>query len=592
MIGAFDGRDRKGIRVPTMLPFEGAARGEDMMRGNLMPRRLSAVIVGYLPVALLMLLPVVLGSRYIADGTFRYSDEVTHAMDGAFVRDAVVDLPLSISDPFDYAADYYAHYPALGIPFYYPPFFALVEAALFGIFGIHIVVARMTVIAFAVFGVLMAYLLLKLIAGKPAALLGAGLFIALPEVVYWTRQVMLEVPTVAMMLASCYFFYRYAELRHRPSALWAGMCTVGAVLTKQPALFIIPAFAAYLCVRRRWDLFREWQFWMAATIIAAALVPYFWFTFQYANLLVAGRGIGIPAFLDGTPFLVLKSWGRTLSWPLLAATLLAGIGAIAWKDFRRRMPGVWLLGFAVVFFLAESAYLRMADPRGAVLVAPFLVGCIPILLAGAGMLKRPVVVAGGVIVILAFASYSYVQGQPVVRGYEEAAEFIVRQNGSGPFLLYEGYKDRDLCFFARQHDDERKAYFLRGSKMLYACASEKRYSYQEVVVTDEALLEFIQRYGIRVIAVEDRDVVGTEPGKRLRVLLRESSQFDLAGSFPISAPGTGLDGLKIQVYVSRNPRLEPEAATLTIPLVGLSRILEVPLKGGGRPRLIKTSWKD
>jgi len=31
-----------------------------------------------------------------------------------------------------------------------------------------------------------------------------------------------------------------------------------------------------------------------------------------------------------------------------------------------------------------------------------------------------------------------------------------------------------------------------------------------MVVTDEALLEFIQRYGIRVIAVEDRDVVGTE----------------------------------------------------------------------------------
>jgi hypothetical protein len=339
-------------------------------------------------------------------------------------------------------------------------------------------------------------------------------------------------------------------------------------------------------------VFREWQFWVAATIIGAALIPYFWFTVQYANLLVAGRGIGLSAFVDGSPLLVVESWGRALSWPLLAAMLLAGTGTLVWKSIRCQMPGVWLLGLAVVSYFLESTYLRMADPRGAVLVIPFLACFIPVLLAGAGMLKRAAVVAGGVSIVLALASYSYVQGQPVVRGYEEAADFIVRQNGPGLFVLYEGYKDRDVCFFARQRDGERKAYFLRGSKMLYTFASEKRFGYQEMVVTQEALLEFIQRYGIRVIAVEDRDVVGTEPGKRLRLLLRDSSQFDLAGSFPISAPGTNLDGLKIQVYLARNPRLEPQAATLMIPLVGMSRILEVPTKGGGRPRLMKTSWKD
>lgn len=71
-----------------------------MMQGSLMLRRAPAVIVRYLPVVLLMLLPVVLGSRFITDGTLRYSDETTHAMDGVFVRDSVADLPQSIADPF------------------------------------------------------------------------------------------------------------------------------------------------------------------------------------------------------------------------------------------------------------------------------------------------------------------------------------------------------------------------------------------------------------------------------------------------------------------------------------------------------------
>jgi hypothetical protein len=141
---------------------------------------------------MLVLLTVMLATKGITDGTFRFSDASTHAMDGAFLLDSIVELPQFINDPFGYAAEYYAHYPALGIPFYYPPFFAIVEAVLFGIFGVHIIVARMTVVVFAILAVLMTYKLLKLIAEERAAILGAGLFIALPEVVYWSRQVMLN----------------------------------------------------------------------------------------------------------------------------------------------------------------------------------------------------------------------------------------------------------------------------------------------------------------------------------------------------------------------------------------------------------------
>ena len=83
------------------------------------------------------------------DGNFWWSDAPRHAMDGAFYLDAFKALPLT--DPVQYAYNYYIQYPALTILFY-PPLFAVAEAFIFSLFGVSHTAAQFTVILFLLLG--------------------------------------------------------------------------------------------------------------------------------------------------------------------------------------------------------------------------------------------------------------------------------------------------------------------------------------------------------------------------------------------------------------------------------------------------------
>ena len=284
----------------------------------------------------LILLAVVLTARGIGDGGFRYSDASRHAMDGVFVHDFVADFQESLAEPFDYAVRYYAQYPSLGFVLHYPPGFAVAEAVFYAVFGVSAFTARLTVVAFAILAVFMMYKLMRLLAGPAVAVLSTGLFISLPTVVKYSRTVMLEVPTAAMVVTATYFFYRYAELQDRRSAIWAGLLVIAAVMTKQTAVFILPAFAAYLLIRRRWGVCKHWQFWVAAIVIVAVVGPYFLLSFRYAYYLAARVG-GDSSVLVRNLKKVWTGWVMAMSLPGVIALLAAAGACTVWELVR---PGV------------------------------------------------------------------------------------------------------------------------------------------------------------------------------------------------------------------------------------------------------------
>jgi hypothetical protein len=553
-------------------------------RGQFRAKALALV-----PPLALAALAVVLTTRGIGNGDFRYSDASRHAMDGVFIYDFVRDLPGSLSHPLDYAIEYYAHYPALGIVLYYPPFFAIVEAAFFAVFGISPFTARLTVVAFAVLAVVMGYKLLGRIADRKVAFLSMALFISLPAVVFWSRQVMLEMPTTAMILTAAYFFLKYTELGRPRDAIWAALATVAAVMTKQPALFIVPAFAVYLVVRRRWDLLRRWEAWAGTGIVAVALGPYFVLSFLHTHLLT--HSIGTSRFFDDTVPNLVGSFAEALSLPLAVAAVATAIAVLVWEWRRSRRPGVWLLAVLVVVFFAESVYLGAALPRYVLLGVPFVVCFIPLLLDRTGLLERRAVLGAAALGVLAMAAASYAQPVPVKQGYREATASILARNDGRPFFLFDGFRDGDVVFYTRQMAPSENLYVLRGNKMLYTFASAKRFGYQEFITTREGLVRFIHDYGIRVVAVEDRDLADTQPGRLLREVLKDPDLFECVDTIPIRAPESRLDGLNVLVYVSRNGK-KSTRDFLTIPLPGLQRILTVPVDGKGRPEIIYAPWND
>ena len=67
--------------------------------------------------------------RGIADSGFRFPDESRHALSGVFLMDGVAGG--AWRDPISFASEYYARYPGLVIPLYYPPLFHAARGPLF-----------------------------------------------------------------------------------------------------------------------------------------------------------------------------------------------------------------------------------------------------------------------------------------------------------------------------------------------------------------------------------------------------------------------------------------------------------------------------
>lgn len=566
-----------------------------------------------------MLLLIVLGAlamlltaRGIGEGGFRFSDASRHAMDGVFVHDFVADLPDSAGHPFEYGLKYYARYPCLGIGLYYPPFFATVEAGAFAVFGVSAFTARLTVVLFAMLAVLLMYALLRHFTDPLPAAVATATFIALPTVVYWGRVVMLEVPTAAMVLAAVLLFYRYVERAKPWDAIWSALLIVAAVMSKQTALFIVPACAAYIVVRRRWRILRQWQFWAGVALIAATLVPYFILTMRHSAYLASrsqiGGSLAGPSWLTvlwGKLTYVLKGWASCLTLPhewtsdafgrVLAPSsaiapvlgwlvfwlplILCGAAMVAcavWELVRPRARATWLMVLLVAFFLAESVYLRAGSTRYPILILPILVSFLPMLVWRMGWLTPRRLLIPAIVAVAALAALSFVQPIPYRRGHAEAARQLVARADHGQFVLFDGHWDGDIVFFVRQHDPQSRLYVLRGNKMLDAYASFPYRGYRALIHDEQELTRFLLAYGIHTVALEEKMLVETKPGRMLRRAVQDTDQYVRAGTIRIDAPGTRLDGTNLALYHVIYAG-SPWAKELEIPLVGLNRTIRVPL---------------
>jgi len=132
---------------------------------------------------------------------FRNGDETRHVMTGVFVRDAITDITESAADPRGYASRYYVQYPALGI-IIWPPVFYMVEGLAMWAFGTGYTVARAVVYGFALLGGVYAYLLVRRTHGQRVACATLAVLGLAPVVFEHTGYVLLEVPTLALVLAS------------------------------------------------------------------------------------------------------------------------------------------------------------------------------------------------------------------------------------------------------------------------------------------------------------------------------------------------------------------------------------------------------
>lgn len=540
---------------------------------------------------------------------FWWNDAARHAMDGVFVLDFIRDLPASLR-VYQYATEYYARYPCLGLV-HYPPFFPAVEALFFAVLGVGMPAARLTVAAFAALGAVFGYLVAARFLGPWGAALAVLLLITAPEAVFWSREVMLETPTMAMMLVASHYFLRYVDDERRGAGVAAAVLLVLAVLTKQTACCLVPAWVAYAVWRRGWRILWRGETLLAGAVAALLLAPFAVATLLFARLNVA-QSVGsvtggyahsrwslqgivlylthIPrhAGLMGLVGIALLAVGLVAGRAVRPAgsrsTLLSGPVSRAGVVFALLWVGVCYVFFTFVIANRNSRLVLLWAPGLALMGAAgftWLRGC-GRLGRGASWLAAVAVGVQTLVCILGLRHDPWAWPAPRVSGTAAAAERLVGAP-PGTVVFYSGRHNGSFIFHLRRLDPGRHLVVLRDSKLLYSMPAMVQYGVYVHAADRKDILKVLQDYGVRYLLLEDL-VPRSRP---VRQIMEEvsavvsSTGFVHRGEFPVRATHEHLPcTLHLYEVLEARPA-RAEVLTLDLPLSG--RTIRVPLRRLGVP---------
>lgn len=215
-----------------------------------------------------------------------HPDEAGHVVTGLFVRDSLVlasDWLLQgahgspIKAGKDFADDYYAHYPKIGLGVW-PPFFYLAQAAWTLPFGASRTSLLLLMCALAGGLGLLVFRTLREEYGALLAAVGAALLLSLPLVRNYYGMVMAETLSALLMSGAMLAFGSFLDRGHRRSVLWFGLLAALAILTKGTGLALALAAPLALLWTRRFHLLKRPALWLALLIILIVAGPWTWAT--------------------------------------------------------------------------------------------------------------------------------------------------------------------------------------------------------------------------------------------------------------------------------------------------------------------------
>jgi 4-amino-4-deoxy-L-arabinose transferase-like glycosyltransferase len=282
----------------------------------------------------------VLGGAY-ASGFGGFADEPAHLVSSLLVRDFVASL--DFRHPWQFAQQYYYHYPMVAIgP--WPPGFYSALAIWFLIFGASRATALVFIAIVAAATASVIYFIGKRLIGRWAGIMAAVLYIASPLVQESSARVMTEHLSTLGMLVSTLCFARFVRTEHIVDGLAFGAVAAAAILTHGNAwaLGLVPGIT--IALTSRWHLLRRPRLWLAAVPVLVTCVPWYFFaenmfTWEPGSSLrvqaVPGfawciyLGVGLPVLifaLIGVWTTIIRVKPRTElahEWAALAALALA-----------------------------------------------------------------------------------------------------------------------------------------------------------------------------------------------------------------------------------------------------------------------------
>ena len=419
---------------------------------------IAAAVVCGVAVALYLRLP--------RHGDIYWFDASRHALNGAFVFDFLRTMPLR--HPMDFAINYYRQWPALTIGFY-PPLFYLPLAGSYAIFGVSEAAALIPELAFLALLGWGAYRLSRHWLDVAPALAVALLLMGTPELSYWGQQIMLDVPSYALLIWAVEFQFRFMKGGSQRWLYAAVVCAVFAIGIKYNAAFIIGAMVVAILYARGWRFALDRTTLRAAVLGVVLMLPILaiFLEFSTYNLEQAASVHGAASRWSlGALTYYARIMGAVVSWPILS---LAAIYCAALPFARKlRLPkedAVFLLAWLILGYIFH-ALIAVKEPRHILLIT------YPIVLAAVLLLEWtlerfawrsivPLAVACGV-----FAFSLTARPAPYVTGMRQAAQDVARLAPLETNVAFWGQLDGTFTYAMRAYTDRMDLGVVRLDKLL------------------------------------------------------------------------------------------------------------------------------
>jgi 4-amino-4-deoxy-L-arabinose transferase-like glycosyltransferase len=451
----------------------------------------------------------------------------------------------------------FRRYPALTISLY-PPIFPVAEAIAFSIFGFSHPVAQATVAAFAGLAAWAAYRLGRTAVDPLEATSGVLLLFAAPTILLWSRQVMMELPSLGFLLLAAGNLLRYQSGHRSRDLMLATLLLLGAVYTKQTAIFAAPAFAIALVAGHGWQGLRDRHVWAAAAIGLIGLLPLAAFTVIAApGTLEIALGQGIAAQSGGAlrdaghfarAYAYIGALPEVIGWPLLiaAAAYLAFAAARGWQTIAEKRLAVLMLAWFGCAFLFVSAVGHF-EPRYAL---PMAVPCAALTLLLLARLSLPpgIVLATG---ILLFGISAGTQHVGRIAGYDKVAAYVLDHSSQNDVIWFQGNESKNLAFSLRSRSSTPKVFLLRAEKFLVDYHIIRDWGVSDRGWTPQQLHDLVDRTGISMVVLEPDFWADLPSMGRMQEYIR-SERFTQVAEFRIASDEPS-HRVTIKIFVNNQP---------------------------------------
>jgi 4-amino-4-deoxy-L-arabinose transferase-like glycosyltransferase len=439
-------------------------------------------------------------------GDIDWPDASRHALNGAFVLDFLQQLPWR--HPIDFAYDYYRQWPALTILFY-PPLFYGVLAAVYAVLGVSEASALLTELAFVFLLAWGAFRLSRQWLDPPPALAVALLLIGAPELAFWGRQIMLDVPAYAFLVWAAVFLLRHLKSGQKRALFAAAVCTVAAAYTKYNAIFFVVPIAISLAYTYGWRVFREGAVLQAAALGGVLLLPLvgIFFAFGSYNL---DQAAGLPG---GAPsrwsIAELTYYTRimpvVISWPTLAFACLYVLALPFAPTLRLSRADTVFLGSWLFVGYAFYSMIAVKEPRHILFITyPLALAAvlgIDRTLTGFSLRYGVSLVFAGAVLAMTLTTGTV----PAVAGIRQAAEAAAKLAPPETNIAFWGSRDGTFVYAMRAYSGRPDLGVVRLDKILLSdVAVYVEHGFKENEISPDELADTLYNLHVQYVVFQTR----------------------------------------------------------------------------------------